>query len=125
MRFPTALTALIAAAFLLGSGNAARAIDPPYQADMQRLAEIMGSLYLLQPLCGNSVPDWRAQVADLIASDNPDDDRRQRLIGSFNQGFDSFARLYRSCTGPAREALKRLLAEAEQKARAIHSRYAE
>ena len=70
----------------------ARAIDPPYQQQMERLSEIMGSLYFLQPLCGNSSTDWRAQVADLIALDQPDEDRRQRLAGAFNVGYTAYAR---------------------------------
>ena len=54
----------------------ALAIDPPYQRQMERLAEIMGSLYYLQPLCAAGDEDWRAQAAELIALDEPDDDRR-------------------------------------------------
>src|SRR5690606_33266562 len=60
------------------------AIDPPYQRQMERLAEIMGSLYFLQPLCASGNEDWRAEMAELIALDEPDEDRRQRLAGAFN-----------------------------------------
>lgn len=103
----------------------ALAIDPPYQAQMQRLTEIMGSLYFLQPLCGFTEDDWRAQAAELIALDEPDEDRRQRLIGAFNSGYAAYARLHRSCTPSAQEAMSRLLTEAEQAARNIHTRFAE
>ena len=109
---------------LILSGPAA-AIDPPYQPEMERLAEIMGSLYFLQPLCQAGSEDWRAQMADLITLDQPDDDRRQRLTGAFNSGYESYARLHRSCTESARQALMRLLAEAERVARDIASRFAE
>jgi uncharacterized protein (TIGR02301 family) len=101
------------------------AIDPPYQPEMERLAEIMGSLYFLQPLCQAGTEDWRAQMAELIALDQPDDDRRQRLTGAFNSGYESYARLHRSCTASARAALMRLLAEAERVARGIAERFAE
>jgi uncharacterized protein (TIGR02301 family) len=104
---------------------AASAIDPPYQAEMARLAEIMGSLSFLQPLCGNTTEDWRAQMADLIALDEPDEDRRQRLTGAFNEGFTGFARTYRVCTPAAHQAISRLLTEADQTVRDLHSRYAE
>lgn len=104
----------------------ALAIDPPYQEEMERLSEIMGSLYFLQPLCKPEVgADWRAQMADLISLDQPDDDRRQRLAGAFNSGYEAYARLYRACTVSADEALTRLLVEAEKTARDIHTRYAE
>lgn len=35
------------------------AVDPPYQRQMERLSEIMGSLYFLQPLCRAGSEDWR------------------------------------------------------------------
>lgn len=106
-------------------GGPAYAIDPPYQKDMERLTEILGSLYFLQPLCVVEVEDWRAQAAELIALDNPDDDRRQRLIGKFNTGYESYARVYRSCTPSANEAMIRLLVEAEKSAHEIRERFAE
>lgn len=112
-------------ALLLGSASPTLAIDPPYQEQMERLAEIMGSLYFLQPLCQPGEDDWRAQMAELIDLDQPDVDRRQRLAGAFNQGYAAYARLYRLCTVSAAEAMTRLLMEAERTARDIHSRYAE
>lgn len=102
-----------------------RAIDPPYQGEMERLSEILGSLYFLQPLCQPGIEDWRAQMEALITLDEPDEDRRQRLAGAFNDGYAAYARLYRTCTISASEALTRLLVEAEKTARDIHSRYAE
>lgn len=112
-------------ALLLAAGPA-RAIDPPYQAEMERLSEILGSLYFLDPLCKpNAGSDWRGEMADLIALDDPDDDRKQRLTGAFNSGYEAYARLYRVCTVSAEQAMSRLLIEAEKTARDIHSRYAE
>jgi uncharacterized protein (TIGR02301 family) len=102
-----------------------RAVDPPYEAQMERLAEILGSLYFLQPLCQSGTVDWRAQMSDLITLDEPDDDRRQRLTGAFNGGYSAYARLYRECTASAGASLRRLLGEAESIARDIHSHYAE
>lgn len=113
-----------ALAMALWSGPAA-AIDPPYQEQMERLAETLGSLYFLQPLCQPGLEDWRTQMAELIELDSPDEDRRQRLAGAFNEGYEAYARLYRVCTVSAAEALTRLLVEAERNARDIHSRYAE
>jgi uncharacterized protein (TIGR02301 family) len=118
----------IAAPVLLAlalSAPPALAIDPPYQPEMERLAELLGSLYFLQPLCQPGIEDWRTQMAELIALDEPDEDRRQRLAGAFNDGYAAYARLYRVCTVSASEALTRLLVEAEQMAREIHSRFAE
>lgn len=116
----------ILAALLLTLGvTPALAIDPPYQKQMERLAEIMGSLYFLQPLCNAGSEDWRNQMSDLITLDEPDEDRRQRLAGAFNSGYTAYSRFHRACTPAAREALTRLLVEAERTARDIHTRFAE
>lgn len=122
MRFrPAAL--LLLATFALP--NPVLAIDPPYQPQMERLAEILGSLYFLNPLCSEATSDWRQELADLVTLDQPDEDRQQRLYGAFNGGYQAFSRLYRSCTPSAEEALTRLLVEAETTARDIHTRFAE
>ena len=122
MRFrPAAL--LLAASLALP--HPALAIDPPYEPQMERLAEIMGSLYFLNPLCGDSSNDWRAEMADLVTLAQPDEDRQQRLYGAFNGGYQAFSRLYRSCTPSAEAALTRLLIEAGTTARDIHTRFAE
>jgi len=101
------------------------AVDPPYQAQMEKLAQMLGSLYFLNPLCKPSAPDWRQQMADLVSLDQPDESRQQRLYGAFNAGYAAYSRLYRNCTPSAEEALARLLIEAEANARDIHSHYAE
>jgi uncharacterized protein (TIGR02301 family) len=116
---------LAIAALMIATPLPARAVDPPYEAQMERLAELLGSLYFLQPLCGPGAIDWRGQMADLISLDEPDDDRRQRLTGAFNGGYTAFSRLYRDCTSSAQAALQRILVEAETIARDIHSHYAE
>jgi uncharacterized protein (TIGR02301 family) len=110
---------------MLALPSPAFAVDPPYEPQMERLAEILGSLYFLNPLCTDATTDWRAQMADLVSLDQPDEDRQQRLYGAFNGGYQAFSRLYRSCTPSAEEALTRLLVEAEATARDIHTRYAE
>lgn len=112
-------------ALLAASASPALAIDPPYQRQMERLAEVMGSLYYLQPLCKTGTEDWRAEMSELITLDEPDEDRRQRLAGAFNTGYTGYSRLHRHCTPASREALGRLLVEAQQLARTIHTRFAE
>jgi len=117
--------AVLAACLMLSLTGPTLAIDPPYQRQMERLAEIMGSLYFLQPLCKAGNEDWRSQMSQLIDLDEPDDDRRQRLAGAFNGGYAAYARFHTQCTPASREALTRLLAEAQRLAREIHTRFAE
>jgi uncharacterized protein (TIGR02301 family) len=121
MRLLLALSLVLALAF----PRPALAVDPPYQQEMERLAEIMGSLYFLAPLCRPGGEDWRSQLAELVRLDEPDEDRQQRLYGAFNAGYTAYSRLYKVCTTSAGEALNRLLMEAETTARDIHTRFAE
>jgi uncharacterized protein (TIGR02301 family) len=123
MRFRSA--ALLLLVSIVAVPGPALAIDPPYEAEMERLSEVLGSLYFLNPLCKPGATDWRAQMSDLVRLDQPDDDRQQRLYGAFNQGYQAYSRLYRTCTPSAEEALGRLLIEAGTTARDIHTHYAE
>lgn len=106
--------------------NVAMAVDPIYQPKLQRLSEILGALYFLRPLCGdNDGEQWRAYMAELIDQEQPDDERRARIVGAFNQGYQGYARLYLNCTPSARVATQRYLAEGEAIAKEIHTRYTE
>ncbi|MBB4053318.1 uncharacterized protein (TIGR02301 family) [Devosia subaequoris] len=116
---------ILALVLTLLLASPAQAIDPLYQRQMERLTEIMGSLYFLEPLCETGTEDWRQQASELISLDEPDDDRRQRLAGAFNTGYTAFSRLHRHCTPSSRAALTRLLDEAQKLARDIHTRFAE
>jgi len=117
-------TIFVALALTL-SAQPVSAVDPLYQSEMQKLLGIIGSLYFLQPLCGNEENDWRLHASELISLDNPDEDRRQRLNGAFNQGYYAYSRSYSSCTISAQRSVRQLLQEAEQITRDIHSRYAD
>jgi uncharacterized protein (TIGR02301 family) len=120
VRLPFAFTS---AAFLLATtlGAAAQAIAPakpglappppqvvPYDADLLRLAEILGSLHFLQQLCeGEGSSKWRDQMNALLDAEKPDDQRRARLIDRFNRGYESYRSVYRACTDSARLAISR------------------
>ncbi|HTJ57627.1 MAG TPA: TIGR02301 family protein [Devosiaceae bacterium] len=110
---------------LAGLGTPALAVDPLYEPQLEHLSQLMGSLYFLTPLCQPGGKDWRIEMSELIASDNPDNDRRQRLAGAFNDGYQAYARLYRECTASAHTAMTRLITDAEKTARDIHAHYAE
>jgi uncharacterized protein (TIGR02301 family) len=104
----------------------ALAVDPLYEPQLEHLSQVLGSLYFLNPLCAPGGKDWRVEMSELIGLDSPDDnDRRQRLVGAFNEGFEDYARLYRQCTPSARTALAQLLTDAERTARDIHAHYAQ
>src|SRR5262252_11043131 len=117
-------TILIAFGASLSPG-AAQGARAPYEADMQRLAEILGALHYLRAICGsNEGQTWRNEMQALIDADAPGGDRRERLIGSFNRGYRGFQQTYRTCTPAANIAIRRYLDEGAKIARDITARYA-
>ena len=97
---------------------------PPYDAQIQRLAEVLGGLSFLRDLCGEGDgDDWRGKMAQLRDADAPTGTRRQRLTAAFNRGFRGYELTYRVCTPNARLVIARYLDEAESLSREVASRY--
>ena len=106
------------------AGAGAGAGDPPYEQQLQRLAEILGALHYLRPLCGAEEPSvWRDQMDQILAAEDPTPDRRARIVSQFNHGFSSFATVYRTCTPAALTAIDRYMAEGKKLTRDITARY--
>lgn len=117
----SALLALVAAFLAFGQG--ARAADSPFEGNLMRLSEILGSLHYLRNLCGESGQDWRGRMEALLAAENPDEERRARLTASFNRGYRSFEITYTACTASALAAIARYMKEGEALARDTATRY--
>ena len=97
---------------------------PPYEGDFSRLAEILGALHYLGPLCGEKEKErWRGEMQGLLESEQPSADRRDRLVGSFNRGYQSYEQTYRNCTPAADLAIHRFLDEGARLSRDIATRY--
>ena len=98
---------------------------PPYEADLQRLSEILGALHYLRDLCGaREGPIWRNEMQALVDAEAPSGERRERLVASFNRGYRGFQQTYRTCTPAADYAIRRYLDEGSKIARDITARYA-
>lgn len=102
----------------------ARVEDPPYEAELMRLSEILGALHYLRPLCGS--PDgtvWRDEMEALLDAEVQDDERRRRFIERFNQGYRGFSSVYVKCTPAAEAALARYIEEGGALIRNVTTRY--
>jgi len=95
----------------------------PYEAEFSRLAEVLGALHYLRPLCGEKDARWRAEMQDLLDAEQPAADRRDRLIANFNRGYQSFELTYRKCTPAADLAISRYLEEGAKLSREIATRF--
>lgn len=98
--------------------------NPGFDTNLERLAEILGSLHYLRAICGaNEGPKWRNQMQALLDAEAQNGDRRNRMIGAFNRGYRGFQQAYRTCTPPADLAVRRYLEEGSKIARDITARY--
>jgi uncharacterized protein (TIGR02301 family) len=97
---------------------------PPYEGDFTRLAEILGALHYLGPLCGEKEKErWRTEMQGLLETEQPTADRRERLVGSFNRGYQAYEQTYRNCTPAADLVIHRYLDEGARLSRDIATRY--
>ena len=95
----------------------------PFDADLQRFAEILGSLHYLRAICGaNEGQKWRNEMQALADAETPSGERRARLIASFNRGYHGFQQTYRTCTPAANVAIKRYLTEGSKISRDLTAR---
>jgi uncharacterized protein (TIGR02301 family) len=121
---------LIAACIVLAvSGAPLRASGQagavPYDGELQRLAEILGALQYLRPLCGVSEGQkWRTEMQALVDAEAPSGERRNRMITAFNRGYRGFQQTYRTCTPAADLVIRRYLDEGARIARELTARYA-
>ncbi len=105
----------------------ARAQDAaaPFDGDLQRLAEILGTLHYLRGICGsNEGGKWRNQMQALIDAETPSGERRARMIAGFNRGYNGFQQSYRTCTPAASVAIRRYIEEGSKISRDLTARYA-
>jgi uncharacterized protein (TIGR02301 family) len=92
---------------------AAGADDRPYDTQLFRLAEILGTLHYLRELCGaNEGQVWREHMRELVSSEGTNALRRAKLVESFNRGYRDYSRTYRTCTQPALVAIQRFMDQA-------------
>ena len=119
------LTAAVILFCLALPARAQEAAPAPFDADLQRLAEILGALHYLRAVCGaNEGQKWRNEMQALVDAEAPQGERRRKIIASFNRGYQGFQQTYRTCTPAADLAIRRYVDEGAKIARDITARYA-
>ena len=96
----------------------------PYEPQLLRLSELLGSIHYLRALCGaNDGSRWRDEMNALVEAEGSDETRRRKLVERFNRGYRAFASVYRECTPSARRAVESYMAEGSELAAEISARY--
>lgn len=96
----------------------------PYDKQLLRLSEVLGSLHYLRALCETGEGNrWRDAMNNIITLESPPPARRSRLISRFNRGFRALDETYTICTPSARMAADRYLNEGEELTSGIVRRY--
>ena len=96
----------------------------PYDVQLTRLAEVLGSITYLRSLCGAEREDWRQSMQQLLDADTANEPkRRERLTAAYNRGYRSFAAVYTTCTPAARTAAERYRNEGATLATEITGRF--
>jgi uncharacterized protein (TIGR02301 family) len=97
---------------------------PPYEPQLLKLAEIIGSIAYLRTLCAaREAQDWRDRMGALIEAEGRTPQRRERLTSAYNRGFRAYAATHRLCTEGSQEASARLANEGERLATTLAGRY--
>lgn len=97
---------------------------PPYEAELLHLAEILGALHYLRPLCGAAeATRWRDEMQAMLDIEAPSGDRRGQFTSAFNTGYESYRQVYRVCTPSAELASQRYLETGAKLARDVATRY--
>jgi uncharacterized protein (TIGR02301 family) len=112
---------------LCGLSVPARAQDvaAPFDNELQRFAEILGTLHYLRGICGNNEGGkWRNEMQALLDAETPSGERRARMIAGFNRGYNGFQQTYRTCTPAATLAIRRYIDEGLKISRDLTARYA-
>lgn len=95
-----------------------------FENDLARIAEILGALHHLRPLCGAAEgQQWRSEMQALVDAERQAPGRRERLIGAFNAGYTAYERAYSRCTPAAITAQRNFLEEGAKLARDIRARF--
>ena len=96
----------------------------PYDGQLLRLSEILGSLSYLGTICEPGQKDpYRAQMQALLEAEATASPRREEYAGAFNRGYRGLANIYGRCTDNARALAGRFKVEGVAITRQVRKMY--
>lgn len=98
--------------------------DAPFIKDLERLAEILGSIHYLEAVCStDGLSPWRRHMQSLIETEFRSEELKKRAVARFNLGYQSYANIHTACSTAAEVTLNRFLNEGAQIADDVVKRY--
>lgn len=98
--------------------------QPPYEAELLRLAEILGAIHFIDTACETADAQvWRDRMIALVEAEAPSPERRAKLVDRFNRGYRGFAEVHRGCTDSARLLRENYLREGAEITDELQSRF--
>ncbi|SED53973.1 TIGR02301 family protein [Rhizobiales bacterium GAS191] len=96
----------------------------PYDGQLLRLSEILGSLSYLSSICDSAQKDpFRAQMQALLDAEATASPRREEFAGAYNRGYRGLANIYARCTDNARALVGRFRGEGVAITRQVRKMY--
>lgn len=86
-------------------GAPAPTADTPYDKQLRRVSEILGTVTYLRNLCAQQPePQWRDAMEKLLTFDaGSETARKEQLTAAYNRGYRAFGALHTTCTEAARQ----------------------
>ncbi len=123
-RGPGLVARAIAVALMLAAAGPGRAEEAPYDDTLAHLAEVLGALHHLRPLCGApEAQTWRDQMNAVLEAEQPGPARRQRFVDRFNLAYRGFVATHPTCTPAARALAETYRREGEALGREVLTRW--
>ena len=104
-------------AAVLALGMSALPLSPAHAVprEMVRLAEVLGAVHYLRPLCGSHEGQkWRNQMIRMLDFVHTSGDEKQVLISHFNIYYYRYRDAYPHCTGQAVRDANRMMSEGQR-----------
>jgi len=102
---------------------------PPYEGQLLKLSELMGTVAFLADLCPDlHDPDqngemWRQKAKGLLDAESNNDTLKALLAGAYNRGYAGYEVNYHLCTDTARLSFKHALAAINSISRTLTRKY--
>lgn len=121
----TIMASIAQAQVSLPQTQAPQTMTPPYDKQLSRISEIIGTITYLRNRCAEQPePQWRAAMEKLLTVEAGNEPaRKEQLTAAYNRGYRAFSALHTSCTAAALATEQQYRAEGATLIREMTNRF--